>query len=56
MKLGIDPTAADIHLGHVIPMLKLRQFQVLGHQAILIIGDYTATLGDPSGGTRPGRS
>lgn len=49
VKLGVDPTASDLHLGHVIPILKLRQFQDLGHQAVLIIGDYTATVGDPSG-------
>src|SRR5690606_29864311 len=49
VKLGVDPTAADLHLGHVIPILKLRQFQELGHWAVLIIGDYTATVGDPSG-------
>lgn len=49
VKLGVDPTATDLHLGHVIPVLKLRQFQDLGHQAVLIIGDYTATVGDPSG-------
>jgi len=49
VKLGVDPTGADLHLGHVIPILKLKQFQDLGHQAILIIGDYTATVGDPSG-------
>lgn len=49
VKLGVDPTATDLHLGHLIPVLKLRQFQDLGHQAVLIIGDYTATVGDPSG-------
>ncbi len=49
VKLGVDPTGADLHLGHMIPILKLRQFQELGHQAVLIIGDYTATVGDPSG-------
>ncbi len=55
IKLGVDPTGADLHLGHVIPVLKLRQFQELGHEAILIIGDYTAMVGDPSGRdkTRP---
>ncbi|NMB26060.1 MAG: tyrosine--tRNA ligase [Firmicutes bacterium] len=55
VKLGVDPTGADLHLGHVIPVLKLRQFQELGHEAILIIGDYTAMVGDPSGRdkTRP---
>lgn len=49
VKLGVDPTATDLHLGHLIPVLKMRQFQDLGHQAVLIIGDYTATVGDPSG-------
>lgn len=49
VKLGIDPTATDLHLGHLIPVLKLRQFQELGHHAVLIIGDYTATVGDPTG-------
>lgn len=49
VKLGIDPTATDLHLGHLIPVLKLRQFQELGHQAVLIIGDYTAMVGDPTG-------
>lgn len=49
VKLGVDPTGTDLHLGHVIPILKLRQFQELGHHVVLIIGDYTATVGDPSG-------
>jgi len=49
VKFGIDPTAPDIHLGHTVPLLKLRQFQDLGHQAILIIGDFTARIGDPTG-------
>ncbi len=49
VKLGIDPTAADIHLGHVVVLEKLRQFQAAGHQAVVIIGDYTARVGDPSG-------
>ena len=49
VKLGVDPTGTDLHLGHIIPLLKLQQFQELGHQAVLIIGDYTATVGDPSG-------
>ena len=55
VKLGVDPTAPDIHLGHTVVMEKLRQFQDLGHQAILIIGDFTAMIGDPSGRsvTRP---
>jgi tyrosyl-tRNA synthetase len=49
IKLGIDPTAPDIHLGFTVCLQKLRQFQDLGHQAILIIGDFTAMIGDPSG-------
>lgn len=49
VKLGVDPTATDLHLGHMVPLLKLKTFQDLGHQAVLIIGDYTAMLGDPSG-------
>ena len=55
VKLGVDPTSADIHLGHSIVLRKLRQFQDLGHQAVLIIGDFTGMIGDPSGrsATRP---
>lgn len=55
VKLGVDPTAPDIHLGHTVQLTKLRQFQDLGHQAVLIIGDFTALIGDPSGrsATRP---
>jgi tyrosyl-tRNA synthetase len=55
VKLGVDPTAPDIHLGFTVALTKLRQFQDLGHQAILIIGDFTAMIGDPSGRskTRP---
>src|SRR5712675_810901 len=55
VKLGVDPTSADIHLGHTVVLRKLRDFQELGHQAILIIGDFTALIGDPSGRsvTRP---
>jgi len=49
VKLGLDPTSPDIHLGHAVVLNKLRQFQDLGHRAILIIGDYTARIGDPSG-------
>ncbi|TSC78863.1 MAG: tyrosyl-tRNA synthetase [Parcubacteria group bacterium Gr01-1014_33] len=49
VKFGIDPTAPDLHLGHTVPLGKLRAFQELGHQAVLIIGDFTATVGDPSG-------
>ena len=55
VKLGVDPTTPDIHLGHTIVLRKLRQFQDLGHQAVLIIGDFTGMVGDPSGrsATRP---
>lgn len=49
VKLGVDPTAPDIHLGHTVVLRKLAQFQAFGHQAVLIIGDYTAKVGDPSG-------
>jgi tyrosyl-tRNA synthetase len=49
VKLGIDPTAPDIHLGHTVVLEKLREFQDLGHTVVLIIGDYTARVGDPSG-------
>jgi tyrosyl-tRNA synthetase len=55
IKLGVDPTAPDLHLGHAVPLRKLRQFQDLGHIVVLIIGDFTALIGDPSGrnSTRP---
>ena len=55
IKLGVDPTAPDIHIGHAVPLRKLRQFQDLGHEVTLIIGDGTALIGDPSGRntTRP---
>lgn len=55
VKLGVDPTSPDLHLGHTVVLEKLRQFQLTGHQAVLIIGDFTATIGDPSGrsATRP---
>jgi len=55
VKLGVDPTAPDLHLGHTVCLSKLRQFQDLGHQAILIIGDFTSMIGDPTGRstTRP---
>ena len=55
VKLGVDPTAPDIHFGHTVGLQKLRQFQDLGHEGILIIGDFTAMIGDPSGrsATRP---
>jgi tyrosyl-tRNA synthetase len=55
VKLGVDPTSPDLHLGHTVQLEKLRQFEELGHQVVLIIGDFTATIGDPSGrsATRP---
>jgi len=55
VKLGVDPTSPDLHLGHALVLQKLRQFQDLGHEAVLIIGDYTSMIGDPSGrsATRP---
>lgn len=49
VKFGIDPTSPRLHLGHTVPLRKLRAFQDLGHKAVLIIGDFTATVGDPSG-------
>ncbi|WP_437194350.1 tyrosine--tRNA ligase [Planctomicrobium sp. SH527] len=49
VKYGIDPTAANVHLGHTVPLRKMRQFQELGHQAVIIIGNATAMVGDPSG-------
>ena len=55
VKLGIDPTTADIHLGHTVVLEKLAEFQRAGHQVVLIVGDFTAQVGDPSGrsATRP---
>lgn len=55
IKLGMDPTAPDLHLGHTVVLNKLRHFQDLGHDVLFLIGDYTATIGDPSGknSTRP---
>ncbi|HLD30898.1 MAG TPA: tyrosine--tRNA ligase [Patescibacteria group bacterium] len=55
VKFGIDPTGSDLHIGHAVPLRKLKQFQELGHKVILLIGDYTAMIGDPSGRdkTRP---
>ncbi|MDZ7707306.1 MAG: tyrosine--tRNA ligase [Trueperaceae bacterium] len=55
VKLGVDPSSADLHIGHAVVLRKMRQFQDLGHVAVLIIGDFTATIGDPSGRnkTRP---
>jgi tyrosyl-tRNA synthetase len=55
IKIGMDPTAPDVHIGHAVPLSIIRQFQEWGHQAVLIIGDYTARVGDPTGrnATRP---
>ncbi len=55
VKLGLDPTAPDVHLGHTVVLRKLREFQDLGHRVVLVVGDYTARVGDPSGRstTRP---
>ena len=55
VKLGIDPTSPNLHIGRSIPLLKLRDFQELGHKIIFLIGDFTAKIGDPSGRdtTRP---
>src|SRR3954466_10149866 len=49
VKLGLDPTASDLHLGHTVVLQKLREFQDAGHTVVLIVGDYTARVGDPSG-------
>src|SRR5258708_5705836 len=58
VKLGVDPTAPDLHLGHTLALSKLRQFQDFGHVAVLIIGDFTSMIGDPTGRstTRPALS
>jgi len=55
VKLGLDPTAPDLHIGHTVVIHKLREFQSLGHQVIFLIGDFTGMIGDPSGRseTRP---
>src|SRR5687767_9306246 len=55
VKVGFDPTAPDLHLGHTVVMHKMRQFQRFGHQVVFLIGDFTALIGDPSGrtATRP---
>src|SRR3989339_391707 len=55
VKLGVDPTSPDLHLGHTVLLRKLRQFQDFGHTIVFIIGDFTAQIGDPSGQdkTRP---
>ncbi|MGH7363228.1 MAG: tyrosine--tRNA ligase, partial [Candidatus Methylomirabilales bacterium] len=49
VKLGMDPTAPDLHLGHTVVIQKLREFQELGHEVIFLIGDFTGMIGDPSG-------
>jgi len=49
VKLGLDPTAPDIHLGHTVVLRKLKQFQELGHRAVIVIGDFTGMIGDPTG-------
>src|SRR3972149_11885863 len=49
LKMGFDPSSPDIHLGHAVGLRKLRQIQELGHQVVLIVGDWTARIGDPSG-------
>jgi tyrosyl-tRNA synthetase len=49
VKLGLDPTAPDLHLGHAVVLRKIRQLQELGHQAVIILGDFTGMIGDPSG-------
>ncbi len=55
IKLGADPSAPDIHLGHTVVLQKMRQFQALGHEVVFLIGDFTARIGDPTGKkkTRP---
>ena len=55
VKYGIDPTSPDIHLGHTVPIKKLRELQILGHKIFFLIGDFTAKIGDPTGRneTRP---
>src|SRR3954451_12408754 len=53
VKLGLDPTAPDLHLGHTVVLQKLREFQDAGHTVVLIVGDYTARVGDPSGRSAP---
>src|SRR5437899_4809253 len=53
VKLGVDPTAPDIHLGHTVVIRELKHFQDLGHTAVFLIGDFTAMVGDPSGQSEP---
>src|SRR3954468_17137500 len=54
IKFGVDPTRPDLHIGHAVALRKLRQFQKLGHTVIFLIGDYTTTIGDPSGKSATG--
>ncbi|MDY6914859.1 MAG: tyrosine--tRNA ligase, partial [Candidatus Cloacimonadota bacterium] len=49
IKYGIDPTGYDVHIGHLVPIRKMREFQDLGHTGVIIIGDFTAKIGDPTG-------
>ncbi|MDD4156013.1 MAG: tyrosine--tRNA ligase, partial [Candidatus Cloacimonetes bacterium] len=49
IKYGIDPTNYEVHIGHLVPIRKMREFQDLGHKGVIIIGDYTAQIGDPTG-------
>ena len=49
IKLGFDPTAPDLHLGHAVVLKKLKEFQDLGHQVVILVGDFTARIGDPTG-------
>ena len=55
IKLGMDPTAPDLHLGHAIVLKKMREFQDFGHEVTFLIGDYTARIGDPTGSQKRGR-
>ncbi len=56
IKLGLDPSAPDIHLGHCVVLRKIRQLQDLGHEAIIIIGDFTGMIGDPTGKSKTRRA
>ena len=55
VKVGFDPTAPDLHLGHTVLIRKMKHFQDLGHTVIFLIGDFTGLIGDPTAGQRPGR-
>ncbi len=56
IKLGLDPSAPDIHLGHAVVLRKIKQMQDLGHQAVIVIGDFTGRIGDPTGKAKGGRT